>query len=200
MIRALIAEDQAMLRGALATLLSLEEDIEVVAEVGDGAEALTEVRRLRPTVLITDIEMPAMSGIELAEAIRAEGLPTRVLIVTTFSRPGYLQRALNADVAGYVLKDASSDALADAVRAVHRGERHVPTALAELAWTTPDPLTHRERQVLQLAEAGMQNKQIAHELGLSVGTVRNYLTDAMDKLQATNRVEAFRTARELGWL
>ncbi|MEO0425580.1 MAG: response regulator transcription factor [Pseudomonadota bacterium] len=200
MIRVLIAEDQAMLRGALATLLSLEDDIEVLAEACDGTEAIDGVRRLRPDVLITDIEMPGHSGIELAEMIRDARLPTRVLIVTTFSRPGYLQRALNADVAGYVLKDASSDALAGAVRAVSRGERHVPSELAELAWTTPDPLTDRERQVLQLAEAGLQNKQIAAELGLSAGTVRNYLADAMDKLQAGNRVEAFRMARDLGWL
>lgn len=200
MIRIVIAEDQAMLRGALATLLSLEEDIELAAEAADGDAALEAVRAQAPDVLITDIEMPGRSGIELAEIIRRERLATRVLIVTTFSRPGYLQRALNAGVAGYVLKDASSDALADAVRAVHRGERHVPPELASLAWTTPDPLTDRERQVLQLAEAGLANKQIAARLGLSVGTVRNYLTEAMDKLQASNRVEAFRTARDLGWL
>jgi two-component system response regulator DesR len=200
MIRVVIAEDQAMLRGALATLLSLEQDIDIVAEAGDGAEALQAVRERQPDVLITDIEMPRRSGIEIAEVIREEKLATRVLIVTTFSRPGYLQRALNADVAGYVLKDARSDALADAVRAVYRGERHVPAELAELAWTTPDPLTDRERQVLQLAEAGLKNKQIAEQLRLSVGTVRNYLTDAMDKLQAGNRVEAFRKARDLGWL
>ncbi len=200
MIRVVIAEDQAMLRGALATLLSLEDDIDVVAEASDGEEALKAVRTLLPDVLITDIEMPKRSGIEIAERIRSERLATRVLVVTTFSRPGYLQRALNAGVAGYLLKDASSDALADAVRTVYRGERHVPSALAELAWTTPDPLTDRERQVLQLAEAGLANKQIAERLGLSVGTVRNYLTEAMDKLQAGNRVEAFRMARDLGWL
>lgn len=199
-IRVLLAEDQAMLRGALATLLSLEEDIELIGEAGDGDSALAAVRSQQPDVLLTDIEMPGASGIELAEAIRSEQLPTRVLIVTTFSRPGYLQRALNAGVAGYVLKDSKSDDLAAAVRAVARGERHVPTELAALAWTTPDPLTDRERQVLQLAEAGLANKQIARELGLSHGTVRNYLTEAMDKLDAGNRVEAFRRARDLGWL
>jgi two-component system response regulator DesR len=199
-IRLLIAEDQAMLRGALATLLSLEDDIKLVGEAGDGDSALAAVRAERPDVLLTDIEMPGASGIELAEAIRAEKLPTRVLIVTTFSRPGYLQRALNAGVAGYVLKDSKSDELAAAVRAVARGERHVPAKLAELAWTTPDPLTPRERQVLRLAESGLANKQIARELGLSHGTVRNYLTEAMDKLDAANRVEAFRRARDLGWL
>jgi len=200
MIRVVIAEDQAMLRGALVTLLSLEEDIELVGEAGDGDDALAAVREATPDVLLTDIEMPGASGIELAEAIRKDKLPTRVLVVTTFSRPGYLQRALNAGVAGYVLKDSKSDELAAAVRAVARGERYVPGALAELAWTTPDPLTDRERQVLQLAEAGLANKQIAAELGLSHGTVRNYLTEAMDKLDAGNRVEAFRRARDLGWL
>lgn len=200
MIRVVIAEDQAMLRGALSTLLSLEDDIEVVAEAADGGEALREVRERAPDVLLTDIEMPGSSGIDVAETIRREGLGTRVLIVTTFSRPGYLQRALHAGVSGYVLKDASSDELAGAVRAVHRGERYVPSELAGLAWTTPDPLTDRERQVLRLAESGLTNKQIAAELVLSVGTVRNYLTEAMDKLQASNRIEAFRTARDLGWL
>lgn len=200
MIRVVLAEDQTMLRDALGTLLALEDDIDVVATAGDGDEALSAVRALAPDVLMTDIEMPGRSGIDLAEIIRRERLATRVLIVTTFSRPGYLQRALNAGVMGYVLKDASSDALASAVRAVHAGERHVPRELAELAWTTPDPLTERERQVLQLAEAGLQNKQIAERLGLSAGTVRNYLTQAMDKLQVSNRVEAFRLARDLGWL
>lgn len=200
MIRVVIAEDQAMLRGALSTLLSLEKDIEMVAEASDGEEALQRVLELKPDVLITDIEMPRRSGIDVAEALRARNLATRVLIVTTFSRPGYLQRALNAGVFGYVLKDASSDELAEAVRRVHRGERYVPAELAELAWTAPDPLTDRERQVLTLAESGLQNKQIASELGLSVGTVRNYLAEAMSKLQATNRVEAFRMARDLGWL
>lgn len=200
MIRVVIAEDQAMLRGALSTLLSLEKDIEMVAEASDGEEALQRVLELKPDILITDIEMPRRSGIDVAEALRARNLATRVLIVTTFSRPGYLQRALNAGVFGYVLKDASSDELAEAVRRVHRGERYVPAELAELAWTAPDPLTDRERQVLTLAESGLQNKQIASELGLSVGTVRNYLAEAMSKLQATNRVEAFRMARDLGWL
>ena len=200
MIRVVIAEDQVMLRGALATLLALEDDIDVVAEAGDGDATLTAVREQKPDVLLTDIEMPGASGIEIAETIRSAGLATRVLIVTTFSRPGYLQRALNAGVAGYVLKDTQSDDLANAVRAVARGERYVPAELAELAWTTPDPLTERERQVLRLAESGLANKQIAAELGLSNGTVRNYLTEAMDKLQANNRVEAFRRARDLGWL
>lgn len=200
MIRVVLAEDQAMLRGALATLLSLEDDITVVAEAADGASALDALREHKPDVLVTDIEMPEASGIDLANTIADENMTTRVLIVTTFSRPGYLQRALQAGVHGYVLKDTSSDELAEAVRRVHAGQRYVPSALAELAWTTPDPLSQRERQVLRLAESGLTNKQIAEQLVLSDGTVRNYLTEAMQKLGAGNRIEAFQTARDLGWL
>ncbi|MFK8053788.1 MAG: response regulator transcription factor [Woeseiaceae bacterium] len=200
MIRVLIAEDQTMLRGALATLLSLEKDIEVVGEAVDGTDALEKVRTIKPDVLVTDIEMPGRSGIELAETLKNEASPTRVLIVTTFARPGYLQRAMNAGVIGYLLKDAGSDELANAVRAVAAGRRHVPPELAELAWTAPDPLTDRERDVLRLAESGMTNKQIAEALSLSSGTVRNYVTEAINKLHASNRIEAFRIARDLGWL
>ncbi len=200
MIKIVLAEDQSMLRGALATLLALEDDIDILSDVSDGDAAWQCIRDQKPDVLVTDIEMPGKTGIDLAEAIRTHKLDTRVLIVTTFSRPGYLQRALQAGVLGYILKDSSSSTLADAVRKVARGERHVPPELAELAWTTPDPLTDRERQVLRYAEAGLSNKQIAAELSLSVGTIRNYLTDAMHKLNATNRIEAFRSARELGWL
>ncbi len=200
MIRVVIAEDQAMLRGALATLLALEDDIEIVGTAENGEAGMRMVQDLKPDVLMTDIEMPGRSGIDIANAIRQGGLATRVLIVTTFARPGYLQRALQAGVSGYVLKDASSDELAGAVRAVHAGQRYVPADLAGLAWTTPDPLSERERQILRLAEAGMTNKQIAAELELSVGTVRNYLAEAMSKLRAGNRIEAFRTARDLGWL
>ncbi|MEL7311352.1 MAG: response regulator transcription factor [Pseudomonadota bacterium] len=200
MIRIVLAEDQSMLRGALATLLSLEPDIEIIDDVSDGDAAWQLVREHEPDVLVTDIEMPGRTGIDLAQSIRTHKLATRVLIVTTFSRPGYLQRALQAGVNGYILKDTSSHELANAVRVVARGDRHVAADLAELAWTAPDPLSDRERQVLRLAEAGLTNKQIAVELSLSVGTVRNYLTDAMQKLNAANRIEAFRSARELGWL
>ncbi|MEM7764493.1 MAG: response regulator transcription factor [Pseudomonadota bacterium] len=200
MIRILIAEDQSMLRGALATLLALEDDIEVIGEAHDGNEALRLTRESKPDVLVTDIEMPGLSGIDVAEALRRERARTRVLIVTTFARPGYLQRAMNAGVVGYLLKDASSDVLASAVRKVAAGKRHVPPELAELAWAAPDPLTDRERDVLRLAESGMTNKQIAEALSLSPGTIRNYITEAMNKLHAGNRIEAFRMARDLGWL
>lgn len=200
MIRIIIAEDQSMLRGALATLLSLEDDIVVIGEAQDGDEALEQTRVQKPDVLVTDIEMPKRSGIDVAEVLRREQSPTRVLIVTTFARPGYLQRAMNAGVSGYLLKDAGSDELAGAVRTVASGRRYVPAHLAELAWTAPDPLTEREREVLRFAESGMTNKQIAATLSLSAGTVRNYVTEAMNKLHASNRIEAFRIARDLGWL
>ncbi len=200
MIRIVLAEDQALLCGALATLLSLEQDIEIVGQAADGEAAWALVTAERPDVLVTDIEMPGMSGIEIAAKIRAEDLPVRVLIVTTFSRPGYLQRSLQAGVSGYVLKDTPSEELAGAVRKVAAGGIAVDPALAGAAWTAPDPLSDREREILRLAEAGRMNKQIAHELGLSLGTVRNYIASAARKLGAVNRIEAFRIARENGWL
>jgi len=200
MIKTIIAEDQSLLRGALATLLSLEDDIEVLSQACDGTEALQLVINQQPDVLITDIEMPKLSGIELALALQAKGVETKVLIVTTFARPGYLERARKAGVSGYVLKDAPSEDLAQSVRRVANGEIVIDATLAEAAWATSDPLTNRERTVLLLAESGKTNKQIGEELHLSAGTVRNYLADATQKLGANNRIEASRIARENGWL
>ncbi len=199
-LRIVIAEDQALLRGALATLLGLEPDIEVVAEASNGEQALALVQRVAPDVLVTDIEMPGLTGIELAEQLQAADSRTRVLIVTTFARPGYLQRARTAGVTGYILKDAPSDELADAVRKVAAGGLSISAELSESAWTSPDPLSNRERQILRLVEAGKMNKQISAELNLSPGTVRNYLAEAAQKLGASNRIEAFQIARENGWL
>lgn len=200
MIRIAIAEDQSLLRGALATLLGLEPDIEVVANATDGEEALAMVETHRPDVLVTDIEMPGLTGLDVAETLRRQGSPTRVLIVTTFGRPGYLQRAMQAGVLGYVLKDAPSEDLADAVRKVAAGQRAVAAELAEAAWSAPADLTAREREILRLVEAGRTNKEIARVLDLSPGTVRNYLAEATAKLGAGNRIEAFQIAREHGWL
>ncbi|MDG1418776.1 MAG: response regulator transcription factor [Maricaulis sp.] len=200
MIKIILAEDQSLLRGALSTLLALEDDIEVIAQAEDGRLAYDEVVTKRPDVLVTDIEMPGLTGIELAEKIRDEKLGTKILIVTTFARSGYLKRAMDAGVGGYVLKDTPSEELADAVRKVHSGVRVVAKDLVEAAWSMPDPLSNRERQILRLVEAGKQNKEIALELNLSSGTVRNYLAEAMSKLGASNRVEAFRSARQNGWL
>jgi len=199
-IRVLLAEDQAMVRGALAALLQLESDIEVVASCASGSAAWSEAQRLTPDVIVADIEMPGLTGLELALRVRERALPSRVVIVTTFARPGYLRRALDAGVAGYLLKDAPAQQLADAVRKVHAGGRVVDPQLAVEAWTPGDPLNERERQVLRLAGEGMSSAGIAAQLSLSHGTVRNYLSEAIGKLNAANRIEEYRLARQKGWL
>jgi two-component system response regulator DesR len=201
MIRVVIAEDQALVLGALATLLGLEGDIDIIARVGDGAAALDAVREHKPDILLSDIEMPHMTGLDVAEAIAREGLAARVLIVTTFGRAGYLRRAMDAGVRGYLLKDTPADVLAAVIRKVAAGGRAIAPELAELAWDAPaNPLTERERDVLRLAEEGRSNKEIARQLDLSPGTVRNYLSEASAKLFAASRIEAGRIAREKGWL
>jgi len=198
-IRVVIAEDQAMVLGALAALLAMERDISVVGQARTGREALDAVAKLVPDVLITDIEMPEMTGIELAAELK-KASTTRVIIVTTFARSGYLRRALEAGASGYLLKDSPARELADAVRRVHRGLRVIDPELAAEALDERDPLTQRERQVLQLAGEGSSSGEIARKLGLSEGTVRNYLSEAISKLDATNRVDAARIARAKGWL
>lgn len=199
-IHVVLAEDQLMVLGALETLLGLEHDIEVVGTAPDGDEALRLAEVLRPDVLLTDIEMPGRSGLEVAAEIHRRGLPIRVVILTTFARTGYLRRALDAGAAGYLLKDAPAATLADAVRTVHGGRRAIDPELAADAWSEIDPLTDRERQVLRLAGDGLANAEIAKRLYLSEGTVRNYLSEAMGKVGAPNRTSAARRARERGWL
>jgi two-component system, NarL family, response regulator DesR len=199
-IRVVIAEDQAMVAGALAALLGIEHDLDVVGTARNGREALELVRSLTPDVLLTDIEMPEMTGLELAAAVRDEPRPPRVVILTTFARPGYLRRALEAGASGYVLKDAPSRHLAEAIRRVHAGGRAVDPELASEAWTDLDPLTDRERQVLRLAGEGRTGSEIADVLHLSEGTVRNYLSEAISKVGGNNRVDAARIARAKGWL
>ena len=200
MIRVLLAEDQSMVLGALAALLELEPDIEVVGRARDGNEALRLAREGRPDVVVTDIEMPGMTGLDLAAALRREAPAPRVVILTTFGRSGYLRRALDAGAAGYLLKDAPADRLADAIRRVHAGLRAVDPELAAAAWEEADPLTDRERQVLRLAAEGLSTAKIGAAIHLSEGTVRNYLSEAISKLGAGNRVEAARIARQKGWL
>ena len=200
MIRVLLAEDQAMVRGALSALLGLEDDIEVLGSCADGFSAWTETQRLCPDVIVADIEMPGLTGLELAMRVREHALPSKLVIVTTFARAGYLRRALDAGVSGYLLKDAPADQLADAVRKAHRGGRVVDPQLAVEAWTEADPLNERERQVLRLAGEGLSSADIATQLNLSHGTVRNYLSEAIGKLNAGNRIEAYRLARQKGWL
>jgi two-component system response regulator DesR len=201
MIRILLAEDQAMVRGALATLLGLEEDIEVIAEASSGEEALAAAREQRPDVALLDIEMPGMSGLEAADAIGRELPDVRVLILTTFGRPGYLRRAMESGAAGFLLKDAPAPELARAIRRAIAGERVVDPGLAAAALSEgPNPLSAREREVLEAARRHATVAELADALALSPGTTRNYLSSIMQKLDAANRHEAIRVAEEKGWL
>jgi two-component system response regulator DesR len=199
-IRVVIAEDQAMVRGALAALLAIEGDIEIAGEAQNGREALELVARVMPDIVLTDIEMPDVTGLELAAELKRRHLAVRVVILTTFARAGYLRRALDAGVSGYLLKDAPAATLANAIRRIRAGARVIDPELAAEAWTEADPLTDRERQVLRYAGEGDSGAEIAERLSLSEGTVRNYLSEAIGKLGASNRTEAARIARQKGWL
>ncbi len=201
MIRVLIAEDQGMVRGALATLLSLEDDIEVVAQVARGDEVLAAASAVRPDVALLDIEMPGQTGLEVAEELHTALPECRVLILTTFGRPGYLRRAMAGGVAGFLLKDAPAAELAAAIRRAVAGERVVDPGLAAAALSEGDsPLTPREHEVLFASRQHATVAELAHALYLSPGTVRNHLSSAMQKLDARNRAEAVRVAEEKGWL
>ena len=199
-IRVIIAEDQGMVLGALAALLEMESDIWVIARAKNGKEALQAVLAQKPDVFITDIEMPEMTGLDVASELKRRRTGTRVMILTTFARAGYLRRALDAGASAYLLKDMRAEELAEAVRRVHRGLRVIDPELAAEAWVEADPLTDRERQVLRLAGDGLASGTIAAQLNLSEGTVRNYLSEAISKVGAANRVEAARIARAKGWL
>jgi two-component system response regulator DesR len=200
-IRVLIAEDQAMVRGALASLLGLEPDIGVVAEVERGDEIVAAARQARPDVALLDIELPGKDGIAAAAELTRAVPDCRVLMLTTFGRPGYLRRALESGAAGFLLKDAPSDQLADAVRRVAAGERVVDPDLAAAALVEGDsPLTAREQEVLAASRELATVAEIARAVYLSPGTVRNYLSSAMQKLGARTRAEAVRIAEEKGWL
>lgn len=200
-IRLVIVDDQAMLRGALAALLELEADLTVVGVAGDGDEAVRVVSDAVPDVCLMDIQMPGMDGIAATQAVRAANPATRVLIVTTFARPGYLRSALDAGASGFVVKDAPAEQLADAVRRVHVGLRVVDPALAEASlFDGANPLSERERQVLRLAADGRSAAAIAVEVFLSAGTVRNNLSAAIGKVGAANRAQAVRIAQDKGWI
>jgi two-component system response regulator DesR len=199
-IRVVVAEDQGMVLGALVALLEIEKDIEVVGQARQGREALDLCFKLMPDVLVTDIEMPEMTGLELAAQVKKTLPGTHIVILTTFARAGYLRRALDSGASGYLLKDAPAEKLGDAVRRVHAGLRVIDPELAQEAWGDPDPLSDRERQGLRSAEEGQTSADIARSLGLSEGTVRNYLSEAISKLGVTNRIEAARLARQKGWL
>ncbi|MCM2421421.1 MULTISPECIES: response regulator [unclassified Streptomyces] len=200
-VRVLLADDQSMVREALATLLGLEDDIEVVAQVARGDEVLAAARAYAPDVALLDIEMPGLTGIEAAAQLRKALPDIRIVIVTTFGRPGYLRRAMESGAEAFLVKDAPASQLADAVRRVLRGERVIDPTLAAAALADgADPLTARERDVLRAVADGSVNAEVARSLLLSEGTVRNYLSTAIQKTGARNRAEAVRIAREKGWL
>lgn len=200
MIRIVLAEDQAMLRDALCRLLSMETDIEIVGDASDGLKALRMVQRLKPDILVTDIEMPGLSGIELAEKLARDGIETAVVIITTFSRSGYFTRAVQSGVKGFLLKDAPSENLYNAIRTVAAQGTYFADEFAKQNFGNTDPLTNSDRRILRLVEQGKSNREIAGDLNLSAGTVRNYLAEIFSKLGVSSRIEAFRAARENGWL
>lgn len=200
-IRLIIADDQALVRGALGALLELEPDLDVCALAADGAEAVRLVGELEPDLCLMDIQMPDMDGIEATRRIRAASPRTRVLIVTTFARPGYLRSALDAGASGFVVKDTPAEQLADAVRRVSSGLRVLDPVLAEESlFDGANPLSERERQVLRLAADGRSAAAIAAEVFLSAGTVRNLLSAAIGKTAASNRAQAVRIALDKGWI
>jgi two-component system, NarL family, response regulator DesR len=200
-IRVMLAEDQRMVRGALAALLGLEADLEVVGEASGGVEAVEVAARTRPDVVLLDIEMPDRDGLAAAPEIRAAAPDCKIMILTTFGRPGYLRRAMEAGASAFLVKDGPAQELAAAIRRVVAGERVIDPALAAAALSAgPNPLSPRERDVLDAGADGSTIADIAGRLHLSEGTVRNYLSSAINKVGARNRIEAVHTARAQGWL
>ncbi|MHA6165887.1 two-component system response regulator YvfU [Bacillus mojavensis] len=200
MIRLFIAEDQRMLLGALGSLLDLEEDMKVIGQALNGEEALRAILKLEPDVCIMDIEMPVYSGLEVAEELMKKGCKSKVIILTTFARPGYFERAVKAGVHGYLLKDGEIDDLADAIRKCVKGKRMFSPELTFNMIRDENPLTVREQEILRLAALGKTTKDITLELYLSQGTVRNYISEIIQKLNAKNRTEAASIAEEKGWI
>lgn len=200
MIRLLIAEDQRMLLGALGSLLDLEEDMTVIGQALNGEEALKAILKLEPDVCIMDIEMPARSGLDVAEELMQKGCRSKVIILTTFARPGYFERAVKAGVHGYLLKDGEIDDLADAIRKCVKGKRVFSPELTFNMIRDENPLTVREQEILRLAALGKTTKDITLELYLSQGTVRDYISEIIQKLNAKNRTEAASIAEEKGWI
>ncbi|WP_026574643.1 response regulator transcription factor [Bacillus sp. UNC438CL73TsuS30] len=197
MISIVIAEDQQMLLGAFGSLLNLEEDMSVVGKASNGAEAVSLVKKLKPDVCIMDIEMPGKSGLEAAEELK--GCGCKVIILTTFARSGYFHRALKAGVSGYLLKDSPSEELASSIRSVMAGKRIYAPELMDDVYGEENPLTDREKEVLELVADGKNTKEIAEELSIKTGTVRNYISIILDKLEVKNRIEAITQSKEKGW-
>ncbi|THE10248.1 response regulator transcription factor [Bacillus timonensis] len=197
MIRIVIAEDQRMVLGALGSLLNLEDDMEVVGMANNGQEAISLVKELQPDICMMDIEMPLKTGLEAAEELKKTDC--KVIILTTFARTGYFQRALKAGVKGYLLKDSPSDELADSIRSVMSGKRVYAPELMDDLYADENPLTDRELEVLELVADGKNTKEIADELRIKTGTVRNYISTILDKLEVKNRIEAITQLKEKGW-
>ncbi|MDF2035603.1 response regulator transcription factor [Cytobacillus oceanisediminis] len=197
MIKIVIAEDQRMVLGALGSLLNLEDDMEVIGKASNGKEAISLVKTLKPDVCIMDIEMPEKSGLEAAEELK--GMGCKVIILTTFARSGYFQRALKAGVRGYLLKDSPSEELASSIRNVVEGKRIYAPELMDDVYGEENPLTDREKEVLELIADGKNTREIADQLSIKTGTVRNYISAILDKLEVTNRIEAITQSKEKGW-
>lgn len=197
MISIIIAEDQRLLLGALGSLLSLEDDMDVIGKAANGLEAVRLVEKLKPDICIMDIEMPEKSGLEAAEELKGKGC--KVIILTTFARSGYFQRALKAGVSGYLLKDSPSEELASSIRSIMSGKRVFAPELMDDFYTEENPLTEREREVLELVADGKNTKEIAEKLRIKTGTVRNYISAILEKLEVTNRIEAITQSKEKGW-
>jgi DNA-binding NarL/FixJ family response regulator len=200
MIRLFIAEDQKMLLGALGSLLDLEEDMEVIGQATNGEDALSSILKLEPDVCLMDIEMPIRNGLDVADELAKRGSMTRIIILTTFARPGYFERAVKIGVHGYLLKDSEIDELAEAIRKCMAGRRIFSPELTFNAIREENPLNSREQEILRLAALGKTTKEITSELYLSSGTVRNYISEILDKLDAKNRTEAASIAERKGWI
>ncbi|WP_010531373.1 response regulator transcription factor [Lentibacillus jeotgali] len=198
MISIVIAEDQSMLLGALGSLLDLEEDMEVAGKARNGEEALSLVKRHEPDICIMDIEMPLKSGLDAAEELKDH--PCKVIVLTTFARTGYFARARQAGVSGYLLKDSPSEELANSIRTIMDGRRIYAPELIDMVYDDENPLTEREGQVIKLIADGKSTKEIASQLYLTNGTVRNYVSVILDKLEVTNRIEAISKVKEKGWI
>ena len=197
MIRIVVAEDQRMLLGAFASLLNLEPDMEVVGQAGNGKEAVELVRRLKPDICLMDIEMPVKSGLEAAEELKDQGC--KIIILTTFARSGYFEKAMKSGVRGYLLKDSLIEELADSIRSIMAGRLIYSSELVDEAYREENPLTEREREVLGLIADGKTTKEIAGQLYITTGTVRNYISVILDKLKVSNRIEAITRLKEKGW-
>ena len=200
MIRILVVEDQALVRGAISSLLSFEDNIEVVRQAEDGHQAIEFINQNDVDFVLTDIEMPNVSGLELAEYIVENKLDINIVIMTTFSKSGYIKRAMNLGVKAFVLKESPTDYLVETINKVNSGQRVISPELALMALDDNDPLTEKERKAVRLAGEGLKTAEIASKLYLSEGTVRNYLSEAIAKLNAANRIDAARIAKQKGWI